>query len=58
MCRGEVCVSISKNGYIMFDLIYPETSKCGIIETDENGIISSFLEKPLPTATKSRKAVS
>ena len=47
-----------QNVYITSDLIYPETSKCGIIETDENGIISSFVEKPLPTATKSRKAVS
>jgi ADP-glucose pyrophosphorylase len=33
-----------------------ETVKFGILETDERGIVSSFLEKPLPTATTSRKA--
>lgn len=35
-----------------------ETSKVGIVEIDSTGKITSFLEKPLPSATPSRLAVS
>ncbi len=34
-----------------------DTVKFGIVETDSRGCIISFLEKPLPSATKSRFAV-
>ena len=35
-----------------------ETSKHEIVEVNDNGCIVSFLEKPLPSTTKSRLAVS
>ena len=35
-----------------------DTSRRGILELDDTGKVVSFLEKPLPTETTSRKAVS
>ena len=39
-------------------IYFLETSKFGIVEVDGSGKIVSFLEKPLPSATQSRLAVS
>ena len=35
-----------------------DTVKCGILEVDDIGKVTSFLEKPHPDSTQSRKAVS
>lgn len=42
----------------LIDLCFPsEINKFGIVEVDVHGKITSFLEKPLPSATTSRLAV-
>ena len=38
--------------------LYPETRKLGIMEVDSSGKVTSFIEKPSPDATLSRRAVS
>lgn len=36
----------------------PDTVKVGILEVDDSGKVTSFLEKPSPDSTPSRNAVS
>ena len=47
-------ISLNEVTIACYDEEYPETK--GIIETDENGRIVSFIEKPKPGTTTSRKA--
>ncbi|CEP08506.1 hypothetical protein [Parasitella parasitica] len=39
-----------------YQVIDQDVHKFGIVETDRQGVITSFLEKPEPTATKARSA--
>lgn len=51
-------VKPSFNPIVITILDFTETCKLGIVEVNETGKILSFLEKPLPSTTKSRLAVS
>jgi len=41
-----------------FVVYVTETRKLGIMEVDSSGKVTSFIEKPSPDATPSRRAVS
>lgn len=52
-----VSLPTDAGGVVYYDLDNPEeTKKRGIIEVDDNNMVSSFLEKPDPSTTSSRKA--